>query len=148
MIKFAGSVALVLLALVAFSFGRKEETLNELIARTEASRPDQQPDLYMEAADRQRKAAAEAMKAEHWQEFEADLQDIVKYCDKARAAAIRSTKHIKNTEIRIRRISGHLKDAKLDVALDDQPKVQAAIDKLEEFRTELLHKMFGGKGND
>ncbi len=148
MIKFSGSVALVLLALAAFSFGRKEETLIELIARAETSRPDQQPDLYMEAADRQRKTAMEAMKAERWEEFEADLQDIVKYCDKARAAAISSTKHIKSTEIRIRRISGHLKDVKLDVALDDQPKVQVVINKLEEFRTELLRKMFGGKGND
>ena len=148
MIKFAGSVALVVLAVAAFSFGRKEETLNELIARTEASRPDQQPDLYMEAADRQRKAATEAMKSEHWQDFETDLQDVVRFCDKARAAAISSTKHIKNTEIRIRRISGHLKDLKLDAALDDQPKVQVAIDKLEEFRTELLHKMFGGKVSD
>jgi RecA/RadA recombinase len=147
MIKVVGSVALVLLA-VAFSFGRKEETLKELIARTEASRPDQQPDLYMEAADRQRKAAMEAMKAEHWEEFDADLQDIVSFCDKARAAAIGSTKHIKNTEIRIRRISNHLKDIKLDVALDDQPKVQVVVNKLEEFRTELLRRMFGGKGND
>jgi hypothetical protein len=148
MMKFALSVAFVLVVLATFSFGRKEETLKELIARTEASRPDQQPDLYMEAADRQRKAAMEAMKADHWEEFDADLQDVVKFCDKARAAAISSAKHIKNTEIRIRRISNHLKDVKLDVALDDQPKVQMAIDKLEEFRTELLHKMFGGKGND
>jgi hypothetical protein len=148
MIKFVRSVAFLLLALAAFSFGRKEETLKELIARTEASRPDQQPDLYMEAADRQRKAAMDAMKAERWEEFEADLQDIVKYCDKARVAASSSTKHIKNTEIRIRRISNHLKEVKLDIALDDQPKVQAAINKLEEFRTELLRKMFGSKGND
>ena len=40
MIKFALSVAFVLVALATFSFGRKEETLKELIARTEASRPD------------------------------------------------------------------------------------------------------------
>jgi hypothetical protein len=28
---------------------------------------------------------------------------------------------------------------------DDQPVVQAAIDKLESFRTELLKSMFGSK---
>jgi hypothetical protein len=148
MIKFAGAVALVLLGLTAFSFGRKEETLEELVARAEAARPDQQPDLYMEAADRQRKSTVDAVKANRWEEFETDLQDVVKYCDKAHAAAISSNKHIKNTEIRIRRISGHLKDIKLDVEVDDQPKVQAAIDQLEQFRTDLLHKMFAGKSND
>ena len=61
----------------------------------------------------------------------------MKFCDKARASAISSTKHIKNTEIRIRRISNHLKDVKLDVALDDQPKVQTVVDKLEEFQNRV-----------
>ena len=128
MIRFAGAVAVVLLGLAAFSFGRKEETLQELVARAEASKPDQQ--------------------ANRWEEFGTDLQDVVNYCDKAHGAAISSNKHIKNTEIRIRRISSHLKDIKLDVEVDDQPKVQAAIDQLEQFRTDLMRKMFGGKSND
>ena len=148
MIKFAGVAAVVLLGLAAFSFARKEETLKELVARAEASKPDQQPDLYMEAADRQRKAAVDAVKGNRWEEFGTDLQDVVNYCDKAHAAAISSNKHIKNTEIRIRRISSHLKDIKPDVEIDDQPKVQAAIDQLEQFRTALMRKMFGGKSND
>ncbi len=148
MIKFAGAFAVVLLGLAAFSFGRKEETLKELVARAEASRPDQQSDLYMEAADRQRKAAVDAVKASRWEDFDAELRDVILYCDKAHAAAISSNKHIKNTEIRIRRISSHLKDIKLDVEVDDQPKVQAAIDQLEQFRTDLMRKMFGGKSND
>src|SRR5438552_19067568 len=101
MTKFASAVAVVLLGLAAFSFGRKEETLKELVARAEASKPDQQPDLYMEAADRQRKAAVDAVKANLWEDFDADLQDVVQYCDRAHAAAISSNKHIKNTEIRI-----------------------------------------------
>jgi|SRR6476660_686923 len=148
MIKFAGAVVAVLLGLVAFSFARKEETIKELVARAEASRPEQQPDLYMEAADRQRKAAVDAVKGSRWEEFGTDLQDVITYCDKAHAAAISSNKHIKNTEIRIRRISSHLKDIKLDVEVDDQSKVQAAIDQLEQFRTDLMRKMFGGKSND
>jgi hypothetical protein len=143
MIKFAGVVAMVLLGLTPFSFARKEETLKELVARAEASKPDQQPDLYMEAADRQRKAAVDAVKASRWEEFGTELQDVVTYCNKAHAAAISSNKQIK-----IRRISSHLKDIKLDVEVDDQPEVQAAIDQLEQFRTDLMRKMFGGKSND
>jgi hypothetical protein len=36
----------------------------------------------------------------------------------------------------------------MNVSVDDQPAVQAIIDQLEAFRTELLRSMFGGKRND
>ena len=148
MLKFVGVTALMVLGLVAVSSARKEETLQELVARAEAAKVDQQPDLYMEAAERQRRAALEAMKGEHWDEFHAALKDVVKYCDKAHKAAITSGKKVKNTEIKIRRISTSLRETKLNVGVDDQPAVQAVIDQLEGFRTELLRSMFVGKGND
>lgn len=144
MIKSVGVFALVLLGCVA-TFARKPETLQELLARAEAAKTDQQPKLYMDAAERQHKAAADALKANRQDEFQADLKDIVEYCDKAHAAAIKSKKHVKDTEIRIRRISGHLKEMKLDADVDTQPTVQKAVDQLEHFRTELLLSMFGGK---
>jgi len=75
------------------------------------------------------------------------LNDVAKYSDKAHKAAIASGKKVKNTEIKIRRISTRLKETKMNVGVDDQPAVQAVIDQLEEFRTELLRSMFGGKGN-
>jgi hypothetical protein len=59
-----------------------------------------------------------------------------------------SDKHIKRTEIKIREISNKLRDLKLNVEVDEQPGVQAAVDRLEGFRTELLHSMFGSKNND
>ena len=148
MIKLVGVIALTVLGLVAVSSARKEETLQELVARAESAKTDQQPDLYMEAAERQRRAALDALKSEHWDEFHTDLKDVANYCDKAHKAAIASGKKIKNTEIKIRRISTRLRETRLDVGVDDQPAVQAVIDQLEEFRTELLRSMFGGKGND
>lgn len=147
MIKSVGVFALVLLGSVA-AFARQPETLPELIARADSARPDQQPKLYMEAAEIQHKAASNALKADHPDEFRTDLNGIVQNCDKAQAAAIKSKKHVKDTEIRIRRISSHLKEIKLDADVDDQPTVQKAIDQLEHFRTELLLSLFGGKGND
>jgi hypothetical protein len=147
MVKSTAVAALLVLGLVAVSVAREKETVQELVARAEAARPDKQPDLYMEAAERQRRAAIEAMEAGRWEEFRADLRDVVNYCDQAHAAAISSNKRLKRTEIRIRKISTHLKETKFDVGVDDQPVVQAAIDKLEQFRTELLQKMFGGKAH-
>lgn len=147
MIKSVGVFALVLLGAVV-SFARKPETLQELVARADAAKLDQQPKLYMDAAELQHKAATDALKANRQDEFHKDLNDIVQYCDKAQATATKSKKHVKDTEIRIRRISGHLKEMKLDADIDDQPTVQKAIDQLEHFRTELLLSLFGGKGND
>ena len=145
MLRFAAGVALVLLGLSASSLARQDETLQELVARAEASTADKQPPLYMEAAERQRVAAVAAMKGEQWKVFFADLQDVVKFCDRAQAAAIGSNKRLKETEIKIRRIATALKETKMDVGVDDQAAVQAAIDALERFRTELMSKMFAPK---
>ncbi len=146
--KSAAVCALFVLGLAMCSFARKEETLPELTARAEAAPPNKQPDLYMEAAERQRKAASEALKANHSQDFRTSLQDVLKYCGKAHTVALASGKRAKNTEIRIRRISNYLKDIKLDAEPEDQTAVQTVIDQLEQFRTELLRKMFGEKGHD
>ena len=147
MIKSVGVFALILLGTLA-GFARKPETLQELVARADSAKIDQQPKLYMDAAEIQHKAATDALKGNRGDEFHTDLNGVVQYCDKAHTAAMASKKHVKDTEIRIRKISGHLKEMKMDAEVDDQPTVQKAIDQLEHFRTELLLSLFGGKGND
>jgi hypothetical protein len=102
----------------------------------------------MQVADRELKSAAEAYKADKMEEFRATVQQIVKHSGSAHSAAMHSGKHIKPTEIKIRRIAIRLRDIKLNVDAEEQPPVQAAIDRLEGFRTELLHSMFGSKSND
>ena len=146
--KRIGAILVFLLAAAVLSLGRKEETLEQLIARAEAARPDQQSDLFMQVAERELKSATDAYKASQWEQFRGALQDIVKYSDSAHSAAMHSNKRLKHTEIKIREISNKLRDLKLNVDIDDQPGVQAAIDRLEGFRTELLHSMFGSKNND
>jgi hypothetical protein len=150
MVKYLGAVTLVFLVFTAAASGKKEETLEQLIARADAAKPDQQPELYVEIAERQLKALADSSKDERWEEFRVELQQVVKYCDRAQATAVQSKKKVKRTEIKIRQISQRLRDLKLNVDPDDQPTVQAAVDKLEHFRAELFRSMFGlnGKEND
>jgi hypothetical protein len=136
------------LTVATFSFGRKEETLQQLIGRADQARPDQQPDLYMEIAERELKFALEANKAGQGDALKSALQQIVKYSDQAHAAAMRSSKRLKHTEIKLRGISAKLRDLKGNAEVDDQAAVQSAIDQLEGFRTDLLHAMFGSKNND
>ena len=142
MVKYVGAVALVLLAVAVASSGKKEETLEQLIARADTARPDQQPDLYVEIAERQMKSLLDASHDERWAEFRVTLQDVIKYCDRAQVTAIQSKKKVKRTEIKIRQIALRLRNMKFDVDADDQPSVQAAVDKLEHFRAELFKSMF------
>ena len=144
--KWVGAILLLALAATVVAFGR-EETLEQLIARADAARPDQQPDLYMQVAQRELKLATEAFKADKREDFRSAVQQIVKYSDSAHSVALHSGKRLKNTEIKIREIAIRLRDIKLNVDLEEQPPVQAAIDRLEGFRTELLHSMFGSKSN-
>jgi hypothetical protein len=97
----------------------------------------------MEIAQREFRSATDAYQASKVDDFGAAMGQIVKYSDSARAAALHSGKHVKNTEIKIREIVIRLRDLKLNVDVDDEPPVQATIDRLEGFRTELLHAMFG-----
>ncbi|HKW17937.1 MAG TPA: hypothetical protein VJO35_10545 [Terriglobales bacterium] len=136
--------ALFLLAASLLSPGR-EESLDQLRTKADAAPAAQQIDLCIEVADRELKLTLDAYGANKTQDGRSAIDQIVTYSDKARSAAIHAGKKQKHTEIRIRRISERLRDLKLNVDPDDQPIIQAAIDKLESFRTELLKSMFGSK---
>jgi hypothetical protein len=141
--KFVGSLAFLFMVSL-LSLGR-DEPLGQLIAKADAASGTPQVDLSIEVANRELKLTLDAYKANNPAQGRSSLEQIVKYSDKAHSAAIHSGKKIKHAEIRIRRISERLRDLKLNVDPDDQPVVQAAIDKLESFRTELLKSMFGSK---
>jgi DNA repair photolyase len=146
--KHVGVVAVFLVAASLLSFGKRDETIEQLIARAEAAPVQQQSDLFLEVAERELKLATEAFKADKREEGRTALDQIVKYSDKAHSASIASRKRIKHTEIKLRQISGRLRDIKMNVDFDDQAQVQATIGKLEDFRSELLKSMFGSKNND
>jgi len=146
--KTSGAILIFLLAPCLLSLGRDEQSLEQLIARAESAQPAQQPDLYVQVADRELKVVVEAYKANKPEDGRAALQPLVTYADKAHTAAIQARKRVKHTEIKLRQITGRLRDLKLNVGMDDQPSVQAAVDKVETFRTELLKSMFGSKNND
>jgi predicted HTH domain antitoxin len=131
-----------------FCFAKQEETLQQLIARADAASAGQQADLCMEVAEREVKLAVAAYKDNKIDEGRDSLQQIVKYADKGHSAAMQSGKRLKHTEIKLRQIALHVRDLKSNVDVDDQPLAQAAVDKLEDFRTEILKSMFGSKHND
>jgi cytochrome c553 len=140
-------IVVFLLAVCLASFAR-QEPLEELMAKADAAAGADQADLCMKVADRELKLTLNAYKANQAGQGQAALSQVVKYSDKARSAAIQSGKKLKHTEIQIRRIAEHLHDLKSNAEPDDQTVIQNAVDKLQEFRTDLLKSMFGSKKND
>jgi hypothetical protein len=144
----AVTVCVFVLTASMLCFSRHEDSLPQLMAKADAAPARQQSDLCMEVAERELKLTIQAFKANNSAEGRSSLQQIVKYADKGRAAAIQSGKRLKHTEIKIREIAERLRDLQFNVDVDNQPLVQATVDKLEDFRTEILKSMFGSKNND
>src|SRR5213080_291719 len=124
--------SMVLLTLLAgisvATYGSKQETLEQLIARAPFTRAEDQPHLYIEIARKELEAAEKSYKA-----GEND-------------AARQIGKKLKDTEIALRKMAQKLRDLKRGLPYEDQGPVQAAADRLEQMRTELLSRMFGKKG--
>jgi len=140
-----GSILLFVVAAAAAAFAADQETLQQLISRANSAAPAQQPDLFLEVADRQVKAATESYSANKPEDAHAALNQTVDYADKAHALVLKSGKKLPHTEIKIRRMAARLRDLKQNVDADEQAVVQGSVDKLETFRTDLLKGMFGAK---
>jgi hypothetical protein len=141
------SAILWLLLSLLPAFATNDQTLQQLEAKAETGRPEDRVQVCLEIAERQLKAADDAFKDGKPEEAKAAVNDVVHYADKARDAAIQSGKHVKNTEIALRKSAAKLRDIKRTVNFDDQAPLQTASDDLEKIRTDLLSHMFrkGGK---
>jgi polyhydroxyalkanoate synthesis regulator phasin len=76
---------------------------------------------------------------------QAIVQDILKYAQKARDAAIKSHDSLKQTEIRLRETQRRLDSLKRTLSVDDRPPLDNVEKKIEQFRQDLLDAMFGAK---
>jgi hypothetical protein len=136
------TIAVMVLVAVLNSVAAKE-TVQQLAARADAARPEDRPGLYIEIAERQLKAVNELFAAGKDEDAVSAVKDVVTYSEKAHDAAIASRNKLKNTEIALRKMAAKLRDIKRTLGFDEQAPVQAASDRLETLRTDLLANMFG-----
>ncbi|MGH9499001.1 MAG: hypothetical protein ACRD3L_07635 [Terriglobales bacterium] len=136
------TIALLLL-LTALSSLAAKETLQEMIARADAARAEDQPGLYIDIAEHQLKTVDDLFRGGKDSEAVAAVKDVVTYSKKAHDAAIMTRKKLKGTEISLRKMAAKLRDLDRTLTYDQQPPVEAASDRLETMRTDLLAQMFG-----
>jgi hypothetical protein len=122
---------------------RNQEALDALKSRVDSARPEDRPGLCLEVAQRQLEAADQLYGDGKTDPARAAVQDVVKYAEQARDASLKSGKALKHTEISVRKMAMKLRDIRRSLSFEDQPPVQAAAQRLEDVRTDLLVHMFG-----
>ncbi len=140
------TICLLLLA-VAGAAAARDESLDELKARAQSASPQDRPRIYVEIAELQLRTANQFYKDGDVEKARVAVDDIVTYSEKARDSATETKKHLKNVEIRVRKIAERLRDIKGTLAIEDQPVVDQAVQRLETVRTSLLDQMFAKDKN-
>src|SRR5579862_3659633 len=135
-LKLQVAVMLAACALAAVAFEPKDGTLDQLIARAEAARPEDRPVLDLEIARQKAESADQFYHAGNADAGNAALQDVVNFSHKASQASIETGKRLKNTEIGLRKMVEKFRDLKRSVAFEDQAPIQQTMDELEKMRSE------------
>jgi len=120
----------------------RDESLSDLQARAESARTEDKAPIYIEIAHFQLRDADKLYNDGNVEQARKDVEDVVAFSRQASDAAIKSKKHMKDTEIAARKMAEKLRDIKRTLNLEDQPPLDAAIKLLEDIRTELLAAMF------
>ena len=119
------------------------ESLPALKARADAAHGGEQAKLCLEYAHRLLEDANALFTSGDVEKAQREVGEVVEYGRKAADAASSSGKHLKQTEIDLRKLSKRLRDIAATLAVEDRPPLQKAVDDLEQIRSDLLARMFG-----
>jgi hypothetical protein len=136
------AIVLLFLAASFSAFAAEEETPAQLAARAETVSLDQRSDLYLRAAAQELKTADSLYTQGKAEEASHQVELVTEYARRATDASVSTGKRLKNAEIEIRKMALRLRDIQRSLSFDDQAPVKAAVDRLEDFRTKLLERMF------
>src|SRR5438445_11920962 len=106
-------VVLTLLAGISVAtYGSKQQTLEQLIARAPSARAEDQPHLYIEIARKELEAAEKSYKTGENDAARKSVEELVGYFGKASDAASQVGKKLKDTEMALSKMAQKLRDLK------------------------------------
>lgn len=138
----AGAALFVLFVFSASATPTESTTVEELKARLTSARPGDRIQLCIQIAERQLEAADKLYLTDEPEKAQAALDDVTSFAEQARDSSIQFHKRQKQTEIAVRKMVRKLLDIKRAVNHEEQTPVQAAIDRLQRVRDDLLAAMF------
>ena len=119
------------------------ESLPALKTRADAAHGGEQAKLCLEYAHRLLEDANVLFTNGDVDKAQGEVAEVVEYSRKAADAASTSGKHLKQTEIDLRKLSKRLHDIAATLAVEDRPPLLKAVDDIEQIRADLLIRMFG-----
>jgi hypothetical protein len=137
----ACAVALILLAACVPLFAA-EESLEQLKARAPTARIEEQPKIYVRIAELELKNVDSTLGQGDIQKEQAAMQDLATACENAAKTSVTTRKHMKQTEIALRKVSERVEQFRKSVEFESRPPIKAAIDRIEQARSDLLNAMF------
>jgi len=132
----------VVLALAGVALAGNE-TLADLKARADAAGGIERAKLCLEYAHRQLTEANNQFNQGELEKGQADIREVVEYSRKAADAAEAADRHLKETEIELRKIGKRMHEVGQSLAFEDREPVEKAVDEIEQIRSELMIKMWG-----
>lgn len=116
-----------------------------LISKAESMKQHERGKVYSQIARELVEEANDQFNLGDLEKGMASIKQAVDFAEKAALAAREKSKKIKDTEINLRKCTRRLDEVRRSLALDDQPPLVAAHERLEQLNKELLHHMFAGK---
>jgi hypothetical protein len=117
-------------------------TVEELKARLTSARAGDRIELCIQIAERRLEAADRFYLTDESEKARTALDDVASFAEQARDYSIQVHKRQKQTEIAVRKMVRKLFDIKRAVSHEEQVPVQAATDRLQRVRDDLLAAMF------
>jgi hypothetical protein len=119
------------------------ESAAELKTRADAAHGGEQAKLCLEYARLQLENSDKLFTDGDSDRGQAEIQEVVEYARKAADAAASSGKHVKDTEIKLRKLADRMHDIGETLAFEDREPVRKAVEQVQQIRSDLLVKMWG-----
>jgi hypothetical protein len=119
------------------------EAPSDLKARADAAHGPEQAKLCLEYARVQLEDSNHLFTDGNVDKAQAEVREVVEYSRKAADAASASGKHLKETEIKLRKVEERMHDIGESLAFEDRQPVREAVDEIEQIRMDLMIKMWG-----
>ena len=120
-----------------------DESTSQLKAKADAAGGGEQAKLCLEYAHRQLADADNLFNQGDVEKGQAEIREVVEYAHKAANAASASGKHLKETEIDLRKLAKRMHDVGESLDLDNRDPVRKAVEEIEQIRSELMVRMWG-----
>ena len=120
-----------------------EQSNAELKARADSSTGVEQVKLCLEYAHRQLTDANNLFNRGELEKGQAEIREVVEYAHKAANGASASGKHLKETEIDLRKIAKRMHEIGASLSFEEREPVNKAVEEIEQIRSDLMIRMWG-----